>query len=278
MAIITISRGSYSSGREVAEQLAKRLGYECISRDILLETCEEFSIPELRLEKALHDAPSLLDRFRQGRERYINCFKATFLNHLSRDNVVYHGLAGHFFLKDCAHAFKVRITADMESRVRAEVAREGTSREEAKELLQKDDAERRSRSMAPYGKDTWDSSLYDMVINIDTMTVFDSVEILAGVIENGRFDATEDSTERLRDESTIANIEAELVFAAPRVTVSLKDGVLTVSNLDGHLGDMEVREKVSNRFVEDYGVKNVVFSESGNSNRAHVNNFYNLPI
>ena len=67
MAIITISRGSYSRGKEVAEKLAARLGYECVSRDILLATCKEFSIPEIRLVKALHDAPSILDRFSHGK-------------------------------------------------------------------------------------------------------------------------------------------------------------------------------------------------------------------
>ena len=37
MAIITISRGSYSKGREIAEHVASRLGYECFSRDALIE-------------------------------------------------------------------------------------------------------------------------------------------------------------------------------------------------------------------------------------------------
>jgi hypothetical protein len=36
MSIITISRGSYSRGKEVAEKVAAALGYECISREILL--------------------------------------------------------------------------------------------------------------------------------------------------------------------------------------------------------------------------------------------------
>ena len=46
MSIITINRGSYSRGKEVAEKLALKLGYECISRDILLEASDEFNIPE----------------------------------------------------------------------------------------------------------------------------------------------------------------------------------------------------------------------------------------
>ena len=43
MSIITVSRGSYSRGKEVAEKLAQVLGYECLSRDILLEASGEKS-------------------------------------------------------------------------------------------------------------------------------------------------------------------------------------------------------------------------------------------
>lgn len=55
MSIVTIARGSYSRGKEVAERLAKKLGYECISREILLEASKEFNIPEIKLVRASHD-------------------------------------------------------------------------------------------------------------------------------------------------------------------------------------------------------------------------------
>ena len=96
--VITISRGSYSRGKEVAEKVASELGYECISRDILLEASEEFNIPELRLVRALHDAPSVLERFTHGRERYVSYIRKALLQRIRKDNVVYHGLAGHYFL------------------------------------------------------------------------------------------------------------------------------------------------------------------------------------
>jgi hypothetical protein len=76
MAIITITRGSYSRGKEVAEKLAQELGYECISREILLEASEEFNIPEIKLVRAIHDAPSILERFTQGKERYVAYIRA----------------------------------------------------------------------------------------------------------------------------------------------------------------------------------------------------------
>ncbi len=48
MSIITISRGSHSRGKEVAEKWAAKLNCECVSRDILLEACAEFNIAEIK--------------------------------------------------------------------------------------------------------------------------------------------------------------------------------------------------------------------------------------
>ncbi|MGO9691663.1 MAG: cytidylate kinase family protein, partial [Syntrophobacteraceae bacterium] len=51
MAIITISRGSYSNGKEVAEKVAQKLGYKCYAREVILEASKEFNIPEIKLVK-----------------------------------------------------------------------------------------------------------------------------------------------------------------------------------------------------------------------------------
>jgi cytidylate kinase len=277
MAIISISRGSYSRGKEVAETLAERLGYECVSRDILLATCEEFSIPEIRMVKALHDAPSVLDRFSHGRERYMSYFRAAFLKHMAKDNVVYHGLSGHFFLQGIDHAIKMRIIANMDDRIKEEMKRENSSAEEARYLLKKDDDERRKWSLSLYGKDPWNCSLYDLVLSIDTMTVDDVVGILEGVIKQGRFDATPESKAKLKEKALLANVHAKIVNIAPRATVSIKDGVVTLSNLDGGLkNDKEIRRKTVERLILSHDLKDVVFAKPVKTKKDHINPFYNL--
>ncbi|MGD8492948.1 MAG: cytidylate kinase-like family protein, partial [Desulfobacterales bacterium] len=120
MAVITISRGSYSRGKEIAEKVAAKLGYHCISRDLLLEVSKEYNIPELKLVHAVHDAPGILKRLNRQNEKYIAFIKAALLEHLKADNIVYHGLAGHFFVKNVPHALKVRVLSDMEDRIRLE--------------------------------------------------------------------------------------------------------------------------------------------------------------
>ena len=71
MGIITIARGTYSYGQEIAEKVAQELGWECISREVILETSEEYNIPEIKLTRAFENAPSILDRFTHGKKKYI---------------------------------------------------------------------------------------------------------------------------------------------------------------------------------------------------------------
>jgi cytidylate kinase len=193
MSIVTISRGSYSRGKEVAEKLALALGYECISRDVILEASEYSGIPEAKLVRAIHDAPSILDRFTRNKVRYIACTRFAITKHVQKDNVIYHGLAGQFFLQEVPHVLKVRITASLEDRIKEEVKRENISAEEARRILRKDDEERRKWSLALYGIDTWDSALYDMVLHIKTMTVEDAVSTIRRALEIPRFQTTPES-------------------------------------------------------------------------------------
>jgi hypothetical protein len=49
MSIISISRGSYHRGSEVAQKVTEALGYACISRDTILASSREIDTPEIRV-------------------------------------------------------------------------------------------------------------------------------------------------------------------------------------------------------------------------------------
>ncbi len=182
MSIVTISRGSYSKGKEVAEKVAAKLGYECLARDTIIETSKEFNVPEIKLFRAIHDAPTILERFNYSKEKYLAYLRVTMLEHFQKDNVVYHGLGGQFFLRDICHVLKVRIIADMEDRVKFDMEREGISKEEALRILRSDDNERRKWSTYLYGIDTWDPSLYDLVLHIKKIATDDAADIICQTV------------------------------------------------------------------------------------------------
>ena len=236
MSIVTISRGSYSRGKQVAEKLAEALGYECISREIIIEASALFNIPELKLVRAIHDAPTILDRFTSGKERFVAFFKAALLTHLQRDNVIFHGLAGHFFLQDIPHVLKVRISADLEDRVREEMQRERISADEARTVLVNDDNERRKWGQQMYGQDTWDPLLYDMVLHVQNMQADDAVAIILNALQRPCFQSNPQSQRRLDDLALAARVEAAVVKEFPRVTSDADNGTVFV-NVRGSLVD-----------------------------------------
>ena len=67
--------------------------------------------------------------------KFIAFIQAAVLKYFKKDNVIYHGNAGHFFAKDVPHILKVRIIADIEDRVKLVMDREEISRNEAMGLL-----------------------------------------------------------------------------------------------------------------------------------------------
>ena len=276
MSIITISRGSYSRGKEVAEKLAFKLGYECISRDILLEASDEFNIPEIKLIRALHDPTSVLERFTHGKERYMSYIHASLLQHIRKDNIVYHGLAGQFFLDGISHVLKVRIIADMQDRVREEMRRENISAEKALYILQKDDEERRKWGLQMHGTDTWDSRLYDIVLHIGKLTVDDAVDILFNTAKKPNYRATEESLKMVEDLALSAKVKADLVEISPRIQVASDHGRIFISGMDdAHLA--KNKDRINTTALQVDGVEEVIFNASvSREQHGHVNPFQNI--
>jgi cytidylate kinase len=208
MPIITISRGSYSRGKEVAERLARELGHQCISREIILEASEQFNIPEIQLVHAIEDAPSFLDRVTRGKERYVAYVRAALLRRVQVGDVVYHGFAGHLLLRDVPSALKVRILARIEDRIQEVVKRDRVSEDEARERIAKADDERRKWSHHLYRVDPGDVSLYDIVLRIGPMTLDDAVGAIALAARLPAFQTTPEVRKTLAELADRADAEA----------------------------------------------------------------------
>lgn len=253
MAIITISRGSYSRGKDVAEKVAARLGYECISREVILETSDQYHIPEFKLIKAIHDAPSLLERFGHSKRVFIAYYQSALTRRVQKDHVVYHGLAGHLLLKGVPHVIKIRIIAGLSDRVSDEMKREGVGRQEAQSLILKDDQERRRWTQSLYGADPWDSSLYDLVIHIHKFTVADAVDFICQAACLEPFKTTQESQQKLDDLALASQVKAALVDSFQDIAVSSEYGNVVIYTRAGDriLHGLEEKAKTLSRKIEE---------------------------
>lgn len=279
MAIVTISRGSYSRGKEVAEKLAARLQYTCVSRDVLIEASEEFNVPELRLIRALHDSPSILERFIHGEVRFLSYIRYALLEHVKKGNVVYHGLAGHYLLRDIPGVLKVRINANMKDRVKEEMERENISAEQAQYILKKDDDERRKWALQICGTDTWDSRLYDIVLNVNTLTIDDAVDILYDLVQKPAFQQKDENQKILCNAALAAKVRLSLIKDFPSLRVTAEDGVVTLYNIGDSVKSSSTSREIIEKLSKNIpGIKEVIISQPTKYGKEYVNPFLNIDV
>lgn len=224
MTIITISRGSSSMGKIVAEKVAQKLNYALISREVLLDASSRFNIPEMKLEKAIHDAPGILERYRHSKQSYVAYIRSALVERVAGDNIVYHGLAGHLLLKGIPHVFKVRINADMERRVAIVMERDRIPAPDARSRILEDDKQRRKWTHSLYDQDPWDTSLYDLTICIDKLSVENAVDYICQAAGTDGFQSSEKNIQKAKDMAVACRIKATLVEEFPNISVTCEYG------------------------------------------------------
>ena len=216
MSIITISRGTDSGGRRLAKCLATSLGYQIISREVLAEAAQRYGVSEENLARGLEQPPSFWDRFRIDRQIYLTVIRATLCQLVRQDNVVYHGNAGHLLLHGIDHVLRVRVIAPLASRIRVAMEAHGFDEKAAEAYIHRKDEERVSWTRFLYGVEWRDPSLYDLVLNLEKVTIETACQTIASMVERPEFRLTEESLRQLEDLYVASHVKARL-FLNPRV-------------------------------------------------------------
>jgi cytidylate kinase len=258
MTIVAISKGSLIKGTDVANKVAQKLGYECLDRQILIEASEQFSIPEVKLNRALTDAPRFIDRLTFGKDKYISYIRNALLDRLAHDNIVYHGIAGQYFLEDVAHVLKVRIVSTMENRVKDVMVRDNIDEKAAAQAIAKIDMAREKWSLHFYGIHIEDARLYDLVININKFTVEEAVELIAATSQSSRFQTTTDSKKQFEDLLLASKAQTVIMKSFPKAVVISRDGVVSVTQ-EGALGKEPIYDaQIKDALKDIEGIQKVV--------------------
>lgn len=262
MAIITISRGTFSGGNALAERLADRLGYPKLGReDAILEATKNYGISVDKLTAAVKNPPSIWQQAIGPRIAYLKCLTATILEHAQDGNLVYHGYAGHLLLTGISHLFRVRVIADMEFRIQAAMKQMNFKREEAIDYIGKVDKERSRWTYFLYGLEWQDPSLYDLVVNIEHMTLDDACEIIGCRIKLDDFKRTPESQKSFEDSLLSSRVWASLAKDGRTRIASIQviaDSVTGVVTLRGSLGSKKTLEAIVETAGQVKGVKSVI--------------------
>ena len=186
MSVVTISRGTFSGGKRLAECLAGRLKYRCVDRDVIVEKAAAWGVSQQELRAALEKPPTFLERFRYKRYLYLALVQAALTEEVRGGEVVYHGHCGHLLLKGGAPLLRARIIAPLEYRIAQAQDRLRLSHSEVVAHIKKMDNDRKKWTQYLYGVDWNDASLYDLVINLEYIDIGEACNILASTVTQGK--------------------------------------------------------------------------------------------
>ncbi|MFP4159586.1 MAG: AAA family ATPase, partial [Desulfobacterales bacterium] len=277
---ITISRGCFSHGKEVAEKTADLLGYSVLSRETIIEEANQlYNVPEKELIQSIHDAPSVLNRFTRGREKYLSYIQATLLQHAKNDNIVYHGHGSHLLMPNISHVLNVRIIADMSDRIEfMRQSRNITGKEAMRHITAEDNTRTRWASYL-YKVDLADPHSYDMTINIHRMSIDEAADIICSASAKKTFQPTAESRKAVADLALSTRVKAAIEsYCRPdlKVKVTATGGIVRISaetqtirktgyinpKTDSYLKEkmkQEVADEISAAIEDIPDIKNVIY-------------------
>ncbi len=232
MAIITISRGSMSGGEALAGCLGTTLGYPIVGRDVLVTAAKNLDVSEEMLTQKIVRGPGLWESLTSNRRLYVVAVQAALAERLDRGNLVYHGHAGHLLLKGVPTVLRVRLIAPLEMRVRPVMERQHLNREAAVEYIATVDQDRIRWTQFIYGVDWRDPALYDLVINLEMMSIQTACAMIGAVVGQPEFALTDAARKAIADFQLACRVKLALATNAltSEVWLDLKadDGTIEV--------------------------------------------------
>jgi len=271
VAIITISRGTFSGGKALAECAAAALGFRCIARRMLVRAAEDYDVPLEALSKALSDTPGILESMSRERSHYLAYIRAELLEAVKDENIVYHGLAGHLLLKDIPHVLRVKVIADMEYRIQAAMERSNLTRPDAEEFIRNIDAKRDKWIKFLYHVDRNNPQLYDLVINLEHVSMNTACDIIRLNASLPEYQRTPESQKRIDDLVFAAQVRAKIAAADITddrgVEIDSDDGVI---HIGGNVNNLVDADRLHEMIRDMPGVEDII-------SRLHIRDYIYTP-
>jgi cytidylate kinase len=187
-----------SGGRATAECLADALKYPCVGREILQEAARKLGASEENLSGKLEAPPSRWARLTQERKTYLLAVQTALAERCVGGDLVYHGLAGQFLLRDLPGVLAARLIAPLEVRIQALMdSHHRMTRKVAEDFIHNVDEDRRRWVKLMYKADVEDPALYDLTVNLQSISFDTACEIIAEAAAQPQFEVTDEVKKKL---------------------------------------------------------------------------------
>ncbi|MBW2060410.1 MAG: cytidylate kinase-like family protein [Deltaproteobacteria bacterium] len=202
MAVITISRQFGAGGRTLGEAVARRLGYQFVSQDVVNKIAEEAHVSIDWVRSMEKEAGGLLmrlasrlvssdfidrhigeDRSDFDEEKYAAFLKSLITSIAASGNVVFLGRGSQFILANRPDIINILLVADFEDRINFISEIWDVKKSEAEQTITARQKRRKTFLKAFDPRDPNDPSLYHLVINISRISLDQAEEMIIWLVE-----------------------------------------------------------------------------------------------
>ena len=258
MSSIAIFSGTFCHGEEVVRGVTASLGCELVlDQHVTSEASRRFQISEEKFEYALSGETSLFKRFSREKERCIALLKLVLADMLNQDKHLFFGYATHLIPREITHVLKVGLIAERTYRTKVARDEKGLQEKDAAKIMRKEDEKAVSWVNYLLQKNSWDVDLYDIIVPMDKKSVESAVQL---ILENAQKDVVKITTESKRavkDFTLAAEVESVLSKEGHHVSVSAKEGHVTLTIKKHVLLLSRLEEELKKITIALPGVKDV---------------------
>lgn len=189
--VITISREPGSGGSEIARRLAKALDMDLIGAQIIQHVADSAKMSRRVIESLDEKEVTFRDTLLSSLFGEYRPWPGEYLQHLTRvigtigvfGNVIIVGRGANHVLPQ-EKAFKVRIIAPLEFRIKYFMDDRGYTKAEAEQYVLKTESNRKAFVRKFFNADVTDPKHYDIVINTGGMTLEGATESIITAFRN----------------------------------------------------------------------------------------------
>jgi cytidylate kinase len=211
MPVIALTQGMGSLAQDVAEQLAAELQLATLQHEVAERVADKMHVPKSLISRLRTGKAGALERWRADTQSIAVYTAEQVLEAAAKGNVVLRGWGATQLLRPVPHVPCIRILRPFEQRVQWLMGQLDTDdRELAQEEIKRSDEANASRMHDQFGVSWGDPILFDLVLNMDRITVDSAVHQIKSLLTRPEFAETEASRTLLQGMALAARVRAAL--------------------------------------------------------------------
>lgn len=182
MGLITVSRVFGSGGTFFSKELAKKLNYEYLDKELVKKICIEKKDSVCAFGMEDEKADSFFDRITElmaNRSFYKIQLMANIYDYALKNNVVFTGMGANLILSGIPDVLSIQIVRPLSERVKAVAEYHKISIDDALDMVEKNDDERKEFLRYFFDKHISDPTLYHLVINSSRVSLEDGIDMVS---------------------------------------------------------------------------------------------------